>query len=222
MRVQGRQPIDVEVTYRRPVLVKTKLGEMPQDYHSYSSHRDQYFTRCDEGACDRGGQSVWRQTPLYESDGSPRLETVTERIVAYPANPWVEGAKWGLVGVAAGGLVGAVASLAGGFDLRTAAGLGAGVGALAGGGFGAQYALGDQIRLEWQETPILEKTMTGYYHDVDSRYTQRCGYDWDGEWRCRDEHDGYDHEFRAQVDNTRVGSYSAPVVVHYRDGEVMK
>lgn len=86
--------------------------------------------------------------------------------------------------------------------------------ALAGGAAGAA---GDHVRLEWQEKPIAEKELGGYYHEVSSRYTTRCRPDWKGRMRCRQEHDGYDHEFRADINKRQVGSHQAPVVVHYRE-----
>ncbi|MGE0490835.1 MAG: hypothetical protein AB7S38_16630 [Vulcanimicrobiota bacterium] len=217
MRIAGRQKIDVEVTYDRPVTRRTKLGNIPYDYHSYSSHRDRYFTSCDQGACEGRGREVWRDLPVYGSDGKVAMETVTERIVASPDSALWAGVRWGLIGVAGGALVGTIAAAVTNSPLGLGASLGAAAGGALGGGLGANHAMGDRVRLEWQEKPVLERELAGYYHEVDSRYTTRCDRDWDGHYRCRQVHDGYDHEFRPEVSGHSVGSYTAPVVVHYRE-----
>lgn len=214
----GRQKIDVEVTYDRPVLRETKLGSIPYDYHSYSSYRDRYYTSCEDGACENLGRSVWRPVPVYNADGTPQLETVTERIQASPASPIKYGLGYGALGALGGAVLGGFFSAATGSPLGLAVGLAAAGGAAVAGGAGAYYAYGDRVRLEWQEKPINELELKGYYHEVESRYTYRCHRDWDGRRRCRNEHDGYDHEFRADIERRAVGSYRGPVVVHYREG----
>ncbi len=213
----GRQPIDQTVTYRKPVYRKTKLGSIPHDYHSYSSHRDRYYTSCDQGVCNGRGREIWRRLPTYNPDGSLRLETVEEQITAYPDNPIWGGLKWGVIGGAVGAALGLVTGLVASTALGATMGVGATLGGALGAAYGANDALQDRIRLEWQEKPIHQADLAGYYHDVDSRWRQECGYDWDGDWRCRSVPDGYDHEFRPDIQLNPVGTYVAPVVVHYRE-----
>lgn len=216
MRV-GRAPIDRTVTYDRPVTRQAKLGEIPNDYHSYSRGGGGSYESCQNGACDSLGRSVWAQVPTYEPSGEVSMETVTEHIYAEPMSPLTTGAKWGVLGAAAGAAVGALAAVAGSFSVASGAAVGASVGAVAGAALGANHAMGDRVRLEWRETPVFEKDLRGYHHDVSTRYRRRCRRDWNGRRRCRREFDGYNHRFRADIEKTPVATYTAPVVVHYRE-----
>lgn len=212
----GRGRLEVDIPHSAPVLVDTKLGEMPRDYHSFSSSRDRYYTSCDGGQCAKGGREVWRGVPVVGADGAPRMQDVVTHLVASPYSAPGYTLGWGAVGGVIGGVVGAVVGLFAG-NPALGAGVGAGVGALAGGAAGYAKAHGDHVRLEWQEKPIEDLRMAGYYHDVDERTREECHYS-NGRRHCHTVNDGYDHEFRPHLEATKLGVYWEPVVVHYREG----
>lgn len=212
----GRGRLEVDIRHSAPVLVDTKLGNIPRDYHSFSSHRDRYYTSCDGGRCLSGGREVWRPLPVVASDGKPRMQDVTTRLVASPHSLPGYMLGYGAVGGVLGGLVGAVVGLFAG-SAAVGASVGAGVGALVGGTAGFGKAYGDRVRLEWQEKPIEDLRLAGYYHDVDERTREECHYS-NGRRHCHTVNDGYDHEFRPHLEATRLGTYWEPAVVHYREG----
>ena len=217
----GKGRLEAAIDYTGPQMVETRLGSIPADYESWTGwERTEriYFRGEHKEAENPYGRSVpvWRPQPTYNQDGSPRMIDKTEQIVAEPKSTVTNPLIWGAGGAAAGGLVGLVAGAVGGFDIGLSAGLGAGAGALAGALLGFRDAETDRVRLEWQETNVTEKDLVGYIHDVD----EDQGYVCDGfgdDRRCRWETDDYEHEFRPIIEETTVGTYWRPVVVHYKE-----
>jgi hypothetical protein len=72
------------------------------------------------------------------------------------------------------------------------------------------------VRLEWQETNITEKELTGYIHDVDEDTRYVC-HGFGKDRQCRWEVDDYEHTFSPIVEEKTVGTYFRPVVVHFKE-----
>ncbi len=215
----GRGRVKVDVDYRPPVLVDSKLGEIPNDYHSYSGHVDQHYTSCEQGQCQREGREVWRPLPRLDSTGHPQFTTVTKHIDAAPTSALLQGAKWAAIAAVAGAGAGTLVGLFTGLPLTVCAGAGASGAAVIGAGLGAYQASRDRIRLEWQEKPVQDLQLAGYYHEAHEQTRQDCHYEyWNGHshYVCHTVHDGYNHDFRADVQGTTIATYWEPVVVHYR------
>lgn len=216
----GRGRVVADVDYQPPVLVDSKLGEIPGGYHSYSSHVDQHYTSCEQGQCQMGGHEVWRPLPRLDAGGHPQFTTVTKHIDAAPRSALAQAATWGALGALAGAGAGTLVGLFSGLPLGVCAGVGAGVAALAAGSVGGYQASRDRIRLEWQEKPGEDLQLAGYYHTVSERTRQDCHYEhWNGHshYVCHTVHDGWDHHFRADVQGTPLATYWEPVVIHYRE-----
>lgn len=78
-----------------------------------------------------------------------------------------------------------------------------------GAGLGNLRAATDRVKLEWQETPIVDHKLVGYRYEVD----EDTSTDSDGNTQT----DDYEHEFRPLIAETKVGTYFKPVVVHYTE-----
>lgn len=216
----GRGRVVADIEYRPPVLVDSKLGEIPHDYHSYSSQVPQHYTSCEQGACQSGGREVWRPLPLLDSSGHPQFTTVSKHIDAAPTSALLQGAKWGALAAVAGAGAGTLVGLFSGLPMLVCAGAGASGAAVLAGGLGAYQASRDRIRLEWQEKPVQDLQLAGYYHTVSERTRQDCHYEyWNGhsQYVCHTVHDGWNHHFRSDVQGTTLGTYFEPVVVHYKE-----
>ncbi len=211
------KPLDETVAYEDQHLQSRYLGTIPRDYHSYSSYGRGYTS----GSAS-SGRHVYRDTPVYEADGKPRVDVTNERIQAKAYSVPLFGAMGAAGGGAVGFGVGALIGHLAGVSPTLAGGIVGGVAGLASAWGAAHYAANDRVRLEWREQPINEKRMDGYYHDVSARYVTRCKTETDKDGKssqtCWQEQDGYDHSFRPDVKYWKVGSYVAPKVVHYQDG----
>lgn len=216
--------LDVTVSYERERLKSRYLGSMPRDYWSYSSYSSGY-TSCGEGGCNIGSVSVYRDTPVYEPNGEPRVDAVTKRLKASPYSVPLFAAGGAALGGAIGFGAGILLSHLTGLPTELSAGLGAGLGGLATGFAAGNYAAGDAVRLEWSEQKIHEKKMVGYQESVSPHMTTRCETRTDSDGKSKTEcvtyQDGWDHRFSADVRYWEVGNHVAPVIVHYRkkDGE---
>jgi Glycine zipper len=217
----GRGRLETEVTYTGPDMIETRLGSIPSDYESWTgwAHRERVYFRGDhrEASNPYGrSQTIWRPQPTYNEDGAPRMKDVTRTIIAEPKSRLTNPLLWGAGGAALGGLAGTLVGFAAGFSPGVGATVGAGLGALGGGALGYRDAETDRVRLEWQESNVTEKELSGYIHDVseDRRYVCH-GYGKDR--HCRWEVDDYEHDFTPIIEHTVVGTYHQPVVVHYKE-----
>ena len=125
----GRGRLEVDINYDKADMVETRLGSIPADYDSWSGWEGReriYFRGQEKEASNPYGYSVniWREQPLYNSDGTPRLKNVTETIVAEPKGELGTAAKWGAIG--------------------------AGIGAAAGGGRGSRHGARSRTRSRWR------------------------------------------------------------------------
>lgn len=217
--------LDVTVSYEKERLQSRYLGSIPSDHWSYSGWSDGY-TSCGPNGCNVGGRSIYRDTPVYEPDGEPRVDAVTERIQASPYSVPL----FGLGGLAAGGAVGFGLGMAlahfTGLPSTITAGAVAGVAGIAAGLGAANYAAGDHVKLEWRENSIQEKRLAGYTETVTPHYETRCTTTTDSEGNSKQEcetyQNGWNHHFSPDVRYWEVGTYVAPKVVHYqkKDGEL--
>lgn len=213
MKIQSGKAIQTDIPYTGPVLVRTKLGEMPQDYYSSSGYIDHRDVSCGNGACSRGGQEVWRGQPTYNADGSAITAPMVKHIDEHSQSPLVHGLVGGAIGGGVAGFFGFMGGLLAGAPLA-GAGLGAAVGATLTGSVSALLASRDRIRLEWQEHPIQDLTMTGYEHYTRERTKEECtGFGKDR--HCHTVNDGYDHRFSPKLDARSVGTFWEPEVVHF-------
>lgn len=216
--------LDVTVSYERERLRSRYLGSIPRDYWSYS-YGSSGYTSCGINGCNDGSNAVYRNTPVYEPDGEPRVDAMTRRIKASPYSVPLFAAGGAALGGALGFGAGVLLSHLTGLPASLSAGLGAGVGGLAGGFAAGNYAAGDAVRLEWREVEIHEKKLVGYSESVSPHMTTRCETRTDSDGKSKTEcttyQDGWDHSFSPDVRYWEVGNYVAPVVVHYRkkDGE---
>ncbi len=212
----GRGRLEVDIPHQAPVLVDTKLGNIPRDYHSYSSRRDSYYTSCDEGRCTTGGREIWRRLPVVGPDGAPKLQDVVTHLEAAPYSKPAFMLTWGALAGAVGGVVGGLIGLFAG-NAKVGALIGSGAAALAGGIAGLAKSHGDRVKLEWQEKPIQDLRLAGYYHDVRERTREEC-HGFGKDRHCHRVHDGYDHDFRPAIQATTLSTYFEPAVVHYKQG----
>lgn len=218
--------LDVTVTHETERLQSRYLGSIPSDYWSYSAFGSGY-TSCGPGGCNTGGRSIYRNTPVYEPDGEPRVDTVTRRIQASPYSVPL----FALGGAAGGGALGfglgMLASHLTGLPQGITSGVAAGVVGLAGGFAAGNYAAGDNVRLEWREYGIQEKRLDGYTEYVTPHYETRCETTTDSDGNstteCETYQNGWDHSFTPDVSAWAVGSYVGPKVVHFqkRDGALL-
>lgn len=215
----GRGRVVADIDHQAPVLVQSKLGEVPHNYHSYSSYVDKHYTSCEQGQCQSGGREIWGALPRLDASGQPQFTTVTKHIDAQPASVLLGTAKWGALGALAGAGAGTLVGLFAGLPLGICAAAGAGAAAFAAGAVGGYQASRDRIRLEWQEKPVEDLTLAGYYHTVSEETRQECHYEyWGGQshYVCRTVHDGWNHRFRSDVQGTTLATHFEPVVVHYQ------
>ena len=217
----GRGRLEVDIPYQAPDTVETRLGSIPSGYRTSSRGGPSGTTSFEEGnkeAANRYGSSdeVWRAQPTYNADGSAKLKAATEHLVAEPKSKVTTPLLWGLGGALGGGLAGAVVGLIGNFHPGIGVAVGAGVAALATGTLGYRNAAQDRVKLEWQETNIVEYNLTGYHHSISEITKEECsGFGKDR--RCRTVNDGYRHRFSAVTDDKVVGTYFQPMVVHYNE-----
>lgn len=207
----GKKKFSVEVSYVGPDTVKTRLGSIPRDFETSSGREkvvDIFFEDRPPEAANPSGRSreIWREQPLYTAAGEPRMKIVTETVTAAPYSKVKNTLGFGAAGAVVGGVVGGVVGLLAGNPLLGLQ-VGSGVLGTVGGGLGYFHAASDRVKLEWQETPIVEHKLIGYRYEVDEDTTT----DSDGNTKT----DDYEHEFRPLIAEKTVGTYQRPVVVHY-------
>ncbi len=97
-------------TWQEPVTHRKYLGDIPRDYHSWSSwdHRSYSF---DADGRLSGGRAIYREAPVYNPDNTVKMQEVTETVSSRRFN--IFGGVFGglLLGVAGGTLAGIALSL---------------------------------------------------------------------------------------------------------------
>lgn len=212
------KPVDEKVTYEDQTLQERCLGHIPYDYWSPFGFIGGY-THCPGGLSS--GRPIYRDTPIYEPDGKPRVDVKDEHIRAQAYSVPLFGALGTAGGGALGYGLGALLTHFTGLPSPLVPGLLAGTGAVAGGLGMAGYAAGDRVRLEWREFPIHEKELEGYYETVSPHYEQRCRTTTDSKGQshteCETVQNGWNHSFSPDVRYWEVGSYVGPQVVHFQE-----
>ena len=212
------KPVNEKVTFENESLQSRNLGNIPNDYWSPFGFMGGY-THAPGGVSY--GRPIYRDTPIYEPDGQPRVDVTTQQIKAQAYSVPLFAA----LGAAGGGGLaygaGLLLSHFTGLPAGLTAGVAAGVGAAAGGIGLAGYAAGDRVRLEWREFDIREKELVGYYESVSPHYEQHCHTETDSEGKshqeCETVQNGWNHNFSPDVRYWKVGSYVGPQVVHYQE-----
>lgn len=212
------KPVDQTETYEKEALQSRYLGSIPHDHWSPFGFSGGYH-HCPGGVGH--GRGIYRDTPIYEPDGKPRVDVVTEHIKARAYSVPLFGALGAVGGGGLGYGLGLLLSHFTGLPPGLTAGVAAGAGAV-GGGLGlAGYAAGDRVRLEWREFGIHEKELVGYYETVTPHYEQHCHTTTDSEGKskteCHSVQNGWNHSFSPDVRYWTVGSYVGPQVVHYQE-----
>lgn len=217
----GKGRLEVDIPHQAPDTVETRLGSIPSDFRS--SYRGGYsetvtFQDGHKEAANRYGSSdeVWRAQPTYNVDGSAKLKNTTTHLVAEPKSKVTTPILWGLGGALGGGLAGAIVGLIGNFHPGVGAAVGAGVAAVGVGALGYRNAAQDRVRLEWQETNIIDHDLRGYSLSVRELTKEEC-HGIGKDRRCHTVNDGYRHSFSPVINEKVVGTYFEPVVVHYAE-----
>jgi len=212
-------PVNEKVSYEDEALQSRYLGSIPSDYWSPWMGFGGY--RHAPGGVGYG-YPIYRNTPIYEPDGQPRVEVVNQQVHAkaysVPLFGALGAAGGGAVGAGLGALISHFAGIGGALPMGVAGALGAVGGGLA----AANYAANDRVRLEWREFPIHEKELEGYWEHVTPHYETRCTTVSDGNGKthqeCHQVQNGWNHTFSPDVRYWQVGSYVGPQVVHYQQG----
>lgn len=212
--------VNEEVTYEDEHLESRYLGSIPHDYWSYSPFGSGY-TSCGPNGCNAGGRAIYRDCPVYEPDGEPRVDVVNRTVKGKAYSPLLFGVGGLALGGGLGYGLGMLVSHYTGLDPTLTQGVMAGVGAVASGIGAAGYAAGDRVRLEWREYGIQEKRLDGYTEYVTPHYETRCrtvtDSDGNSKQECETVQNGWDHSFSPDVSSWSVGSYVGPKVVHYQE-----
>ena len=222
---QPGKELDVTVTYEKAKLQSRYLGSIPSDHWSYSPFSSGY-TRCGPSGCNVGGQGIYRNTPVYEPNKEPRVDTRTDRIQASPYSVPLFAAGGAVAGGAAGFGLGMLFGHLTGLDTTISGIVGASALGIASSVGAGTYAAGDAVKLEWREFDIREKELVGYTEYVTPHYETRCRTTTDSDGKstqeCETVQNGWDHSFSPDVRYWSVGGYVGPKVVHYqkRDGEL--
>lgn len=198
-----RESISLDLSYPVPVSDRTRLGGMPRDYFDSDPKPGVGQGSCENGGCAHLPQEVWDTQPRTDAQGRPVMRTVSQHVEAHPASVLGAflgyGALAGLAGAVVGGVLG---YLAAGQPALGAAG-GFATAGVAVGGWMANRAGKDRVKLEWRPHPIVSQEMTGYRETVTP-----------GQLHGQS---GYYHRFQPIIERQVVGSYQTPHVVHYEE-----
>lgn len=231
------QQVEITRTWEEPVTESKRLGSIPDDYfesawypgpyygNTYGTSSDTYF----HGNSTEGGNTaIYRDVPVYDSNGKPKMHSVTETLKESSYNEktstLVSGGVGAGLGMAAGaGLLAAFSGGAAGGAGMVISGL---VGAAAGGATGAfignKAADGDKVEERWKTAEILHPSLSGYRHEIDPDiyYQQECHTEHkpDGSHQevCNSVPHlrGYNHNYQPLISNRVVGSYKYPTLEH--------
>lgn len=236
MQIQANK-MEITRSWKEPVYEQKRLGSIPSDQYEsvfmpgpyYGNEFSQTSTVSLSGETPEAGhQDVWRNVPVYDANGQPKMTEVTRTLSETPYDTQ----KSTMVSAGVGGALGAAAAaglsaiLGGGAGSVVISGL---LGGAAGGGAG--YFIGQKST---QGDTIVEKTvtesidhprLTGYEHviDPDVHYQSHTHYDNDHHHHGHNHGThtdtvkilrGYQHRYNPIIHNTSVGSYSYPTLEH--------
>lgn len=201
--------LSITRTYDKPVREKKHLGSVPSDYYEGCHFIPQHglgSVKHFEGN-ESGPRQIVRHVPVYNADGTPKMETVTETITEKTYDSKVRGTVQGVIGAATAGAV--AGTLAAG-PIGTV--VGTLIGAAAGGVIGFRSAKDDQLKERTVTRDIIHPSMNGY-----NEYTIPVP-----EFHKDEEVDlkGYYHHFGPALENKKVGTYQQPEIAHSRPSAV--
>lgn len=211
------QQLSITRTYQKPVREKKHLGSVPSDHYEGRQFIPQHglgSVKHFEGN-EAGPRKIERHVPVYNADGSPKMETVTETLCEKTYEPKGRATGCGLLG---GATAGAVAGTMAAGPIGTV--LGALVGAVAGGAIGFHSAKDDQLSEQWVERKIDHPTMNGYNEYTVPVPEFHRYHDENGEKKTDVSLRGYYHHYGPALEHKTVGTYEEPEIAHSRPSPV--
>ena len=234
MQVQANR-MQITRTWKEPVMEQKRLGSIPQDQYEsvfmpgpfYGSDFNTTSSVSLNGQTpEAGGQDVWRNVPVYEADGKPKMTEVTKTLTEDPYDT----KKSSLISAGVGGALG-VAAAAGLTAILGHGGAAMAVSSLLGGaaGGGAGYLIGQKST---QGDTIVEKQVTaninhpslvGYEHTIDPDVTYQAHTHYPDHHHSQDGEPhtdtikilrGYQHTYSPEISNRAVGTYTYPTLEH--------
>ena len=211
------QQLSITRTYKKPVREEKRLGSVPGDYyegrHLIPQHGLGSVKHYDGN--EGGPREIKRQIPVYNADGTPTMETVTETLCEKTYDSKGRGTGCGLLG---GATAGAVAGTLAAGPVGTV--LGTLIGAAAGGAIGFHSAKDDQLSERWVKRDIDHPTMNGYnqYTVPVPEFHRHEGQD--GKKETDVSLRGYYHHFGPALEHKTVGTYEEPEIAHSRPSAV--
>ncbi|MBX3171534.1 MAG: hypothetical protein KF760_29265 [Candidatus Eremiobacteraeota bacterium] len=209
------QQLSLTRTYQKPVRQKKHLGSVPGDYYEGRHLIPQHGLGSLKHypGNEAGPRKIERYVPVYNADGTPKMEIVTETLCAKTYQPKGRGAGCGLLG---GATAGAVAGTLAAGPIGTV--LGTLVGAAAGGAIGFHSAKNDQLSERWVERPIDHPGMNGYNEYTVPVPEFHRHQDENGQKKTDVSLKGYYHHFGPVLEHKTVGTYQEPEIAHSRPG----
>lgn len=202
-------------TYDRPVTTRERMGSVPKNYAEgrggfLPQHGLGSVKHFDEN--EAGPVEVYRDVPVYNDDGTPKMHTVTETITEKPYDPKKRSVGYAVLsgltaGAVAGSFCGPIGTLVGAVG-----------GAVTGGIIGYRTAENDEVSETWNDKDINHPKMEGYTEYTipipeprtkfvegdDGRYEKKTT------WRVG----GYYHHHAPDIKNERVGEFREPELEH--------
>jgi len=221
------EKVTITRTFDVPVTTSERLGSIPSDDYEHAwGGWGTTFPRtrqhdCYGGSCNAGPVAVYRDVPVYNDDGAPKMTTITETLSEESYNQ----KNRSLVMAGVGAAVGVAGSMLGGAFVGGSAlhPLAAGTSAVAGavGGFALGYntAAGDKVEEVWETRNISHPNMTGYTETIRPDTYQEligCHEDENGNRDCdyRTRVRGYWHDYSPDISWRTVGTYERPTLQH--------
>ncbi len=176
LQFDKQQQVAIQREWDKPVTQNERVGGIPQDYYEHAFAPPmpgygywptrEYSQSANGGSTDMGPVGVNREVPVYEADGKPKMEHVSQTLTEKTHNQKTTTLVGGGVGavLGAGLAVGVLAAMGGlGGAAGVVGGLMGGVaGAAAGAAAGYKAVAGDKIEEVWMKEQILHPHMTGY------------------------------------------------------------
>ena len=214
-------------TFDVPVTNSEHLGNIPSDEYEHNWFGyGTTWTRtenhgCYGGKCTAGPVGVYRDVPVYNADGTPKLQSVTETL----SEDSYDQKNRALVMSGIGAAIGVAGSALGSAFIGASAwspvamGVSALLGAAGGFAVGHKTAAGDTVKEVWETRSISHPSMNGYTETIrPDTYTQEknCRTDNNGHRQCDTEQKvrGYWHEFEPNISSRQVGTYQRPTLQH--------
>lgn len=197
------KPVSIDVEYFVPMMTREHLGGTPEDVFNQSPDPiEGPYTPCTPEKCGLLPNEIYRDNPIRDLDGAPKMRLVKKRLEDAPKSPLNAGVLWGLVGGATAGTIGL---LGGAIIGAPAIGgvVGGLVGALVAGGAGTLANRGDRIRLVYDQHTIKATTYVGFKEEISPRE--------------QDGVQGYLHRFTPDLRVVNLGEYKVPRLEHYRE-----